>query len=141
MIRESCFSEIDMADKIPEAGREGTSEIAPVNIISKFDRVLEKHFRHQRLVFEGREHLEHPRRRALSKAFEEFTEEALSNQEITDLVHHLIKDREYSPVFREWVRIQADSWDNYLLPQNTHRILAVGRNELLRKKGKKALSR
>lgn len=122
--------------------REVASEPTPIrspDTIQKFEGTFKAHFEIQR-KWGGEEPLEYPRYRALNRTFSELGEERISNSGIRELVNHLITNRKYSRVFKEWIRVHGGSWDLANSPQNIHRIYSIGRNELLRRKGKSGLS-
>ena len=122
--------------------REVTFEPTPIkklNTIQKFEGVFKAHFMIQK-EWGGKEPLEYPRYRALSRTLGELGEEKISNIGIRELVHHLITNRKYSGVFKEWLRVHEGSWDLLHSSQNIQRIYSIGRNEFFRRKGKSGLS-
>lgn len=53
------------------------------------------------------------------------------------VAHFLLEDEVTNHAFREWIKTRSFEWENGWLPKNARRLYVVGKQEILRRDGKK----
>lgn len=67
----------------------------------------------------------------------ELNKEKFKNSDLRLLSNHLLNSEKYGSSFREWIRTREWEWERKTLPVNAYRIYALGKQEILRREGKK----
>lgn len=108
-------------------------------VIQKFENIYTKEL----IIDEDRHHEGHgthySRYRSLRDTLrsKDLNQDRMKNDDIRTLSTYLVNDPIHSEHFREWIRVRTADWERKILPTNARFIYAVGRNEFLRKDGKK----
>lgn len=59
----------------------------------------------------------------------------LAKVDIYSIAYFLLDNEKTAYAFADWINTRAFDWENHWLPRNANRLYAVGKKEILRRKG------
>lgn len=107
------------------------AEFATPNIVRKFDEVFKRQMESDPYGKDSK--LQY---RALKETLRDkrFYEEEYTNEDIRTLSNHLLDQKEYSSIFKEWLTTRQLEWGLKTFPRNIYRLFAVAKKEVERRK-------